>query len=381
MKNSWIWVLVAVVVIGGIVWWGSMHKTAPVGDTYKIGVILPLTGDAASYGEPAQQIYQMAVDEINTAGGINGKPMQLIVEDGKCDGQDAASAAQKLINVDQVQVIVGGFCSGESLAAEPIAAQAKVALFSPGSSSPKLTGISPYFARNYPSDSAQGKVLADIAYNDKGWKNIAFIQEQTDYAAGIESAFSTEFEKLGGKIIDDQQFPTETTDFRSIVSKVQSENPDALFVDTQTPASGARVLTQIQQLGWKPHLLVSDVIIGDAPTVSQYQGILEGALGAEFGVDESNPKFVALENNYKAKYGTDLPHGSYAQTEYDGMYLVRDAIAAAGYDGTAIANWFHTDVQNWQGAAGSVTISPDGDPVAGHRPEVIMAGKVLPYTK
>jgi branched-chain amino acid transport system substrate-binding protein len=379
--NKTAWVVVALIVLGGLIWWGtSQHTVAPVGDTYKVGVILPLTGDAAVYGEPLGKVLQIGVDEINAAGGINGKPMELIVEDGKCNGQDGANAAQKLINVDQVQIIIGGFCSSETLAAIPIAEGAKVAMISASASSPKLTGISNYFVRNYPSDSAQGKVLADIAYNDKGWKNVAFIQEQTDYAQGVYQAFSDEFQKLGGSITN-ESFPTETTDFRSIVSKVKGEKPDAVFLSVQTPASAGRIMTQMQQLAWMPHLLVSDVVPGDPDTVSNYKGILEGALAAEFGVDRSNAKFSAMVASYKAKFGDEPPYQGYAQTVYDAAYLVRDALVAVGNDGTKLTNWFHTSVKDWQGAAGVTTIAPNGDPLTGHRPEVITGGKVVPYTK
>ncbi len=382
MNKTWIGII-AIVILGIVVWGiaslGSQNTDTGTGPL-KIGVILPLTGDAAAYGEPLQNVTQLATDEINAAGGVNGRPMQLIIEDGKCTGQDAANAAQKLVNVDKVQVIIGGFCSGESLAAEPVAAQAKVAMISPGSSSPKLTGIGPYFVRNYPSDATQGTVLANIAYNDKGWKTVAVIQEQTDYAAGIASVFSGAFSKLGGQA-PIEQFPTETNDFRSLLSKVKGENPDAVFVVVQTPAVGQRIFTQMQQLGWTPHLLVSDIIPGDPDTVSKYSSLLNGTLAAEFGVDPTNPKFSGLLSSYKAKFGVDMPFQSYGQTVYDSVYLVADAIKAVGYNGTKIANWLHTDVQNWQGAAGSVTIGSNGDPVTGHKPEVITGGKVEPYVK
>ncbi len=183
-----VWVVVALAVIGGA--WlllgnkGTANEKTTNTAPLKIGVVLPLSGDAAVYGEPARNILQMAAEEINAGDGVKGQKLELIIEDGKCNGKDAANAAQKLINVDKVKVMIGGWCSSESLAIVPIAAQNKVAMLSAGSSSPKLTGINPIFARNYPSDAAQGSVLADIAYTDKGWKNVAFIQEQTDYAQG-----------------------------------------------------------------------------------------------------------------------------------------------------------------------------------------------------
>ncbi len=380
MKN-FIWFVVAVLVIGGLVWYGMAGKSGTGAHTgpYKVGVILSLTGDAAPYGEGARNIDQIAVDEINAAGGINGQQVELVIEDGKCNGQDSANAAQKLVNVDKVQVIIGGFCSGESLAAVPVAEGGKVAIFSPGSSSPKLTNVSKYFARDYPSDSAQGEVLANIAYTDKGWKNVAFIQEQTDYAAGVAQSFSNKLTSLGGTVTN-EQFPTETTDFRSILTKIKAQNADALFIDTQTAASADRILKQIAQLNWKPHILVSDVTIADPKTLMDNKALMEGALGAEFGVDATNAKYAALLASYKAKYNADMPYQSYGQTEYDAVYLIRDAIAAVGYDGTKIAGWLRS-VKDWQGASGSVTIKDDGDRASGHSPETVKDGKMIPYVK
>src|SRR6266404_612420 len=154
----------------------AMTGNQVASDSYKVGVLLPLTGDAATYGEGGRNIFQMATDEINGSGGVNGKKLELIIEDSKCNGQDASNAMQKLVSVDKVQIVLGGFCSGETLAAEPIAESNKVALFSPGSSSPKLTNIGKYFSRDYPSDASQGSVLADVAYNKNSWKKVAILQ-------------------------------------------------------------------------------------------------------------------------------------------------------------------------------------------------------------
>jgi ABC-type branched-subunit amino acid transport system substrate-binding protein len=107
---------------------------------------------------------------------------------------------------------------------------------------------------------------------------------------------------------------------------------------------------------------------------------LEGTLAAEFGTDASNTKFSTMLANYKQAYGADMPFQSYGQTEYDAVYLVRDAINAVGYDGQKIAGWSR-QINNWQGASGSVTIQQNGDPTSGHRPEIIKGGQVLPYVQ
>ena len=370
------WVVVLVLIIWGIV--SLSKKSGTSAETIKIGVILPLTGDAAGYGESAQNVLALAADEVNKAGGVNGKQLEMIYEDAKCSGPGAASAAQKLVNADKVQVIIGGFCSSESLAAEPITTAGKVLLFSSASSSPDLTGKSLYFARDYPSDASQGKVLAGIAYNDKSWKNVAFIQEQLDYPLGIYKAFDANFSILGGKTLK-EEFPSDTTDFRSSLTKLRAQKPDALFIDTQTPAAAQRVLKQLVDLKWKVPLLFAD-IINDAATLSSNKTAMEGALLAEFYANPSNPKLIKLLDSYKAKYGIDLPYLSYSQTEYDSVYLIADGIKAVGYNGEKLADWVRT-VKDWDGASGQITIGADGDPIAGHVPKIIKDGAVMLYTK
>lgn len=372
-----LWLVVLVLVVGGFILYGSRKdggEEASPKEPIKIGVMVPLTGDAAVYGEPGRNIYFLAAEEINASGGINGSNIEFVVEDSKCNGKDATSVAQKLVNIDKVQVILGGFCSGESIAATPIAEAAKVALFSPGSSSPDLTGISPYFFRNYPSDASQGKILAEVAYG-KGWRTVAILQEQTDYALGVYNTFSATFEALGGKLVKEET-PSSNIDFRSQLTKLKAANPDALFIDTQTPAVSERIFKQIQDLKWKPAFIINDATAGDTKTVAQYATLLEGAIAAEFGVDPQNPKFQHLLVAYTAKYGgTELPYQSYAQTEYDAVYMLKDAIASVGYSGEKIAAWFRT-VKDWDGASGKITIEASGDRAGGHVAKVIKNGKV-----
>lgn len=372
-------IIIVVVVIGGGYILSQNNAPQIAEGPVKIGVIAPLTGDTAVVGEPMRNAIQIATDEINAAGGINGNPIELVIEDGKCDGAPAASAMQKLANVDQVEVVIGGACSGESLAAEPVATAAKVALFSAASSNPKLTDISPYFVRNYPSDSFQGKVLADIA-NAQGYKKVAVLQEQTDYALGLFQTFDEALKTSGGATAK-EEFLTETTDFRTSIVKLRAENPDALFLSVQSSTSGARVLKQLQELGWRPQLFLSDTIMGDPAIVSEYASVLEGGIGAEVGVDANNPKLKALIAAYVAKHGAEPAFQTYAQAAYDAVYIVKNAVETVGYDGTAIANYLHTRVKNYQGASGLITIGANGDPTVGHRPEVITGGKVLPYTR
>lgn len=373
MSKTIIWVVVLILIGVGIMSFSGKKDSTSVTGPIKIGVIVPLTGDAASYGEAVRNIYQLAVKEINNTGGVDGNNIELIIEDGKCDGAGGANAAQKLVNVDKVKVILGGFCSGESLAAIPIIEPAKVALFSSGSSNPGLTGKSNFFARNYPGDSAQGKVLADIAKNQNA-KTIYILVEQTDYAKGIADALKSSFTSLGGTVTI-EEFASDVTDLRQLVTKAKVANTDIFMMSVQTPATGQKILKTMKDLSWKPKLFVNDVIPGDPAIMSSYKDSLNGAFTAEVGSDQNNPIFKKALDAYKLTYGVDMPFQSYGQTVYDAPFLIRDAIKAVGYDGERIANWLHTSVKDWEGAVGKLTIGSDGDPLVGHRAEIIKDGK------
>ncbi len=380
MSTSVKWVL-GIIVLALVVWVGmSMSDTAPTETgPIKIGFIAPLTGDAAVYGEPIRNVTKIAVDEINAAGGIDGRMLEVIYEDGKCNGSDAVSAAQKLINIDGVKIIIGGFCSSESLAVEPITTAAGVFLISAGSSSPDLTGISDFFARTCPSDTAQGEALADIARNDKKWAKVAVIQEQTDYAMGLYNSFNKSFTALGGTTIR-EELPSTQTDFRTPLTKLKSANPDALFLSVQTVAMGQKIIQQLQDLGWDVPLFISDSVLGDTETIAKNAVQLEGVIGVEFSVDPTNEKFKKLIAKYQELYGTEMPYQSYGQTEYDVVYLIADAITSVGYDADKVSDWV-LGIKGWNGASGSVTIGENGDRVGGGTAKVIHNGKTELYTK
>src|SRR3989344_519500 len=379
--SALMWVIVAlVVVVGGFSILGGKGgapstETSPI----KIGVIGPLTGDAAIYGEPFRNTVQLAIDEINATGGIGGRQVEAIYEDGQCNGKEGANAAQKLVNVDKVQAIIGGVCSGETLTVVPIAEKGRVVVVSPSASSPALTGISPYFFRPYPSDASQGNVLANIAYTDKGWKKVAVIQEQVDYAVGLYKVLNQVFSGLGGKTVK-EEFSSNVTDFRSVLTKLKAEKPDALFVLTQTAASTQRILKQMEELNWKPQIILDEASAGDKETLTTYKSQLEGALTSEFIPDLSNAKLQKLMSDYKAKYGTELPYLGYMAPAYDIVYILKNGIASVGYNGEKLATWSRT-IKDWQGASGSVTISSDGDRGGGDSSEVVHDGKTEPYKK
>jgi len=241
---------------------------------------------------------------------------------------------------------------------------------------PKANQCKPVLFRNFPSDASQGSLDAETA-NKKGFKKVAFIQEQTDYAVGIFQAFDARFKELGGSTIK-EEFATNATDFKTQLTKLKAENPDALFIDPQTSAALARILKQMTDLGWKPQIFINEATAGDSKVIAENKALLEGAYGAEFSVDPSNTKFQHLLSAYKQKFGKDLEYQSYGQTEYDLVYLIKDGIEKVGYDGQKLADWSRT-VKDWQGASGTITIKPDGDRESGYSSEIVKDGKMVAY--
>jgi branched-chain amino acid transport system substrate-binding protein len=243
-----LWLVVAIIVIVGI-WYGVSRKpTAPTTkEPIKIGFIGPLSGDASSYGIPIKNAISLAVEEINNTGGINGRKIEIVYEDGKCTGKDAVSAAQKLINIDKVKIIIGTVCSGELLAIAPITEPAKVLLLSPSASSPDITHAGDFIFRNNPSDADGGKALAKLVREK--YTKAAIISENTDYAQALARVFVEHFRSLGGEVVAQENFDPGTKDFRSILTKIKASNPQALVVNPQTEIAGGLIVKQAREIG------------------------------------------------------------------------------------------------------------------------------------
>ena len=200
-------VVISTVVVLVVCYWGylifnnSSVSSPGQQEPIKIGVVLPLTGDLSSMGEPAKDAVEFALEEINNAGGINGRKLEAIFENGKCDGAASISAVQKLINVDKVSAIIGEICSGATIAMAPIVEKNKVPLISPCSSNPDITNMGDYIFRVYPSDSLQGKYMAEYVKNVLNYSKVAVLYVNNDWGKGVAEVFKKTFINMGGEII------------------------------------------------------------------------------------------------------------------------------------------------------------------------------------
>ena len=295
----------------------------------KIGVMESLTGPGETYGTVAVQAKQMAVDEINEAGGINGRMLELIVEDSKCNAQDAITAYRKLTDVDGVKIILGTSCSGAMLGAAPLAEADGVVMFSGLATNPDIANAGDYIFRTSLNDAQLGIDTGNLMWAD-GIRNLATITEATDYAEGVRSATVAQFEKRGGQVVAEERYATEVIDFRTQVTKLLSANPDGLHLAAQGEASGGTIVKQIRELGYDGPIYTEVVPVGS--TALEVAG--EAATGMKAiitNLDPSNTTAQDVLRNFRERYQyVTLPW--YIGSVYDDVYITAECLGKTGDD-------------------------------------------------
>lgn len=373
-KGILVIIVLLILVLGLSFWAKNSAPASPAnlsGETgpIKIGMIGPLTGEAAEYGVSVQHGISLAVDEINNTGGINGQLVEVIYEDGKCNGKDAVSAAQKLVNVDKVKVIIGGTCSGETLAVAPVTTPAKVILFSPVSSAASVATLGHYVFRNHPNDNLAGQQLAE--YVAKKYKKVAVISEQTDYAQGIRATFVDGVRANGASVVFDEVYVSDTKDFRALITKLKNAGAEALFMSSQSGANAGQIAKQVRDLGLSQVQLFSAYLTG--PEFVKSGPAAEGTILIDVPGLSDGAKAQALLAAYMAKYGKEPNYKFFVGTSYDATHILAEAIKLNGLDTDKIADYLH-GLKNYEGSIGTYSLDPE-------IPEVVGLGLVFRQIK
>jgi branched-chain amino acid transport system substrate-binding protein len=344
---------------------------------YVIGSIMPLSGDAAAFGLPFEKTVNLAVNEINENGGINGKQLKVIFEDSKCTNKDAVDSVNKLININNVKIIIGGICSGETLAAAPIAEKNKIILFSPASGSPDITFSGDYIFRNTASDAYSGKKIAEAIIKNNQRK-LAIITENSDYALAISRVFKEEYKKLGGEILIEEKFNSDVTDFKTIVTKIINTNPDAIYLIPQTPKSLTILLKELKENNYTGQLYGNEYT-RSKEVLEDYATEAEDIIFAEPEFNENSPLTKELLGKLKAN-NIDLSYPSYQTKVYDSVYIIKEAIekCKTDRDTDCIKNHLY-GIKDRLGTDGFLTINENGDAEVNYQLKIIKNGEVVIY--
>ncbi len=295
-------------------------STAPI----KIGTSFPLTGTVAADGQYIVDAIQLAVDECNAAGGINGRTVEIVSEDDEADPASAASIANKFSEDDSILTVITSYNSSCALAQVPVYKEAGLPAISPVSTSPDLTGASPYFFRTCASDAYVGKLGADYCA-ELGWKKVALLYEQDDYGLGISNKYTEEAEAKGLEIAYTGTFVYgETKDFSTILTSIKDAGVDGIFICGLVTET-ALIANQADTLG------VGDVPIAGADGLYSPALISEGGAAVEgvytlgaFTPDNPDEKVQAFVKSFKDKYGEEP--SNWAALAYDATNVVIEAM-------------------------------------------------------
>ncbi len=363
--------------------WGISSSTKETTDTpsasnepIRIGFIGALTGDGAVYGATEKNAITLALEKIKQRPEFADRTIEIIYEDGKCSGKDAATAAQKLVNIDQVKLIFGGICSGETLGAAPITEKGGVILFAAFSSAPAITNAGDYVFRNSPSDIDAAKLDAEVL--SQKYKKIAIISETAEYSEGLRKSLSERLAAKGVTIVADETYASGIKDFRTILTKVKNANPDAIYYNSGTsPASAGLLLNQARDLGIKAPAYFN-FLMGNEETIKIAGKNAEGVIFSD-GIG-LRPENKNLLDEYKARFGSNPGNEYELGAAYDRVFILFNAIKAVGTDPTKIRDYLYS-MPDYKGTIGTYHFDQNGDmTLVGYTSYIIKDGKKTAYT-
>jgi len=343
-------------------------SNAPDRSTIKIGFFGDLTGPTFNFGKSAYNGVLMAADEINQYGGINGRRIDVVIEDDKGSPESAARLTAKLIDHDKVIAIIAGGTSGNSRAAAPKAQASHVPLISPSSTDPAVTQTGDYIFRACFVDSFQGEVMASFAVNTlKAQKAAILFDFNSPYGLGLTEYFKTSFTRLGGKIVAEQSYTQGDADFKGQLSTIRSAEPDVIYIPGYY-GDVALIAKQARMIGLTQPLLGGDG--WDAPELWQLGGdSLNGSyITTHYSIDDPSPAIEAFVNTYKQRYGNLLPD-AHAALAYDATRLLFDAIPRAGSTDSAKIRDALAQTKNFGGVTGIITMDGNRNAI---KPAVVL---------
>ncbi len=295
-------------------------------DTVTFGFVMPLTGSVPNIGAAMKNGAALAVEEINAAGGIDGKQITAIYEDDENKPATAPNAITKLITEDNVDVVLGTYASSCSMAMAPVAEENKTLMMSIGSTNASVTEGYTYVYRACFIDPLQGKVAANYVYGDLGLESAAVMYDVgKDYCVGISSTFIETYESLGGSIAYEGKYNTGESDFKSYLTEVKDSGATVLYLPDDYDVVGL-IAKQVSELGIDIQLMSSDSC-SDPALVSVGGDAVEGLYFTDH-VSIQAENLTDFVSAYKEAYDEDP--GSFAVLGYDAVYIMKAAIEAAG---------------------------------------------------
>lgn len=350
-------VLAVVIILGlvGIFYWKNSNQTQT--KVIKIGVIMPLTGPAAQIGQDILSGIETAEKQFKNPASL-GDSIKLIIEDSKVDPKTCVSIAEKLINVDKVDFIIGPASSGEALALAPICQKYKIPMLSPTASTPSLTNAGEYIFRIYPTDVYDGEILSGIAVDKLKLKKLAVFYLNNDYGTGLKNVFSQEILRKGSIVNCESGFSESEIDFKTIVSKLKAEKSDGVFIVALVDQY-IKILKLIKEQNIKVKIL-APVTFDDELIYKRNGAISEGVIYSRpyfniYASDTIVHNFVSVYEKEKGKKPSIL-----SALGYDSYMLTMNLFQRNSFKKENIIQSFN-GIKDYNGASGIINFDKNGD--------------------
>ena len=326
-------------------------------DTIKIGEFGSLTGDNASFGISQNNGVQMAAEEINAAGGVLGKKIELIVEDNQTKQGETTTIARKLISQDHVVAVIGEVASSKSLEAAPICQASKVPQIATAATNPRVTQTGDYIFRVCFTDDFQAVVIARFVLEKLKLNKVAFMTDvKQDYSVGLSNIAKDYLTKNGATIVKEQSYSSGDKDFRAQLTDLKAAAPDVIIITGYYPEA-ALIAKQARQFGIKATLVGGDGWDGSSLITVGGKAIEGSYFSNHFSVEDTSPLVQTFVQKYKQKY--NVTPDAFAALGYDAMKLLADAITRAGAPDPEKIRAAIQDTESFPGVSGKITIGKD----------------------
>lgn len=337
-------------------------------NTIKIGVNLELSGGVASYGESLSKGIEIAIDEINKKGGIEGKKIEPVKVDNKSDAAEATNGAIKLTSQDKVTAIIGAATSGNTVAQAQIANDTKTILLTPSGTSPNVTvrdngKVNDFVFRTSFIDPFQGTVAANFAAKELKVKKAAiFTDSASDYSKGLADSFKKTFIAAGGKVIAEEAYVGKDTDFRATLTRIKSKNPEFILIPGYYEEVGL-IIKQARELGITVPLMGADG--WDSPKLVELAGadaLNNTYITNHYSSEDPDKKIQKFVTTFKEK-NDGLSPNAFNALGYDTIYLLADAIKRAGSTDSSKIKDALAGTKDLSLVTGIITIDKNHNPI------------------
>lgn len=363
---------------------GSTGCGKKSGDVIKVGEFASLTGKEATFGTSSHEGTLLAIEELNAAGGVLGKKIELITEDNLSKAGESGTVVTKLIDRDGVVAILGEVASSRSLEAAPICQRSQIPMISPSSTNPKVTETGDYIFRVCFIDPFQGTVMANFASKTLKAKKIAvFTDVKSDYSKGLAKYFKEGFTKAGGEISAELDFNGGDKDFKAQLTAIKTAAPDAVFVPGYY-TDVALICIQAKQLGLNVPLFGGDGWESDDLIKIGKEAVEGNYFSTHYHPEVSSPKSKQFVDAYKKRFknqdGSPKAPDAMAALGYDSAMILADAMKRAGTTEGAKVRDALAATKGFEGATGRTDINDKRDAT---KPAVILQvkGGVFKYVE